>query len=118
MVLAAETSAQETATAQDSAAILIKDVEDQVPLPEREAWERVLRVEAESIMTLAFAHNKVEGLVWKIAFLEGELAEAHRDREMAEENSHGLSNAVADAERWKEESEREHQEQFEELTLL
>jgi hypothetical protein len=37
---------------------------------------------------------------------------------MAEENSHGLSNAVADAERWKEESEREHQEQFEELTLL
>jgi hypothetical protein len=63
MVLAAETSAQETATAQDSAAILIKDVEDRVPLAEREAWERVLRVEAESIMTLAFAHNKVEGLV-------------------------------------------------------
>jgi hypothetical protein len=63
MVLAAETSAQETTTEQDSAAILIKDVEDRVSLAEREAWERVLRVEAESIMMLAFAHNKVEGLV-------------------------------------------------------
>jgi hypothetical protein len=37
---------------------------------------------------------------------------------VAEENSHGLSDAVADAEHWWEVSERERREQFEELTLL
>jgi hypothetical protein len=37
---------------------------------------------------------------------------------VAEENFHVLSDAVADAERWWEVSERERREQFEELTLL
>jgi hypothetical protein len=37
---------------------------------------------------------------------------------LAEENSLGLSDAAVDAKQWQEESERESQEQFEELTLL
>jgi hypothetical protein len=37
---------------------------------------------------------------------------------LAEENSRGLSDAAADAEHQWEVSEREHREQFEELTLL
>jgi hypothetical protein len=33
--------------------ILVKDVEDRAALAEREAWERVLGVEAESVMALS-----------------------------------------------------------------
>jgi hypothetical protein len=75
-------------------------------------------VEVKSIMALASACKKAKGLVWRIALLEGELAEAHQDREMAEENSWGLSDAVADAKQQREESEKESQERFLELTLL
>jgi hypothetical protein len=88
------------------------------PLAEREAQERVSGVEVESSMAPASAHEEAEGLVWKIALLEGALAEVCRAWEVAEENSCCLSDAVADAEQQWEESEREHQEQFEELTLL
>jgi hypothetical protein len=41
VVLAAETFAQEAATARGSAMILVKDAEDQAALVEREAQERV-----------------------------------------------------------------------------
>jgi hypothetical protein len=75
VVLATETSAQEAATAWDSAALRVKDVKDQDTLVEREAWESVLRVEVENTVTLASAREDVEGLVQKIALLEGELAE-------------------------------------------
>jgi hypothetical protein len=44
-------------------------------LVEREAWERVPRMEAENATTLASAREDAEGLVQKIALLEGELAE-------------------------------------------
>jgi hypothetical protein len=37
---------------------------------------------------------------------------------VAKENSRGLFNAVADAERQQEKSERERREQFEELNIL
>jgi hypothetical protein len=57
-------------------------------------------------MTLASAREDAEGLVQKIALLEGELAEARRDREVAEENSCGLSNTATDAKQWREESKR------------
>jgi hypothetical protein len=50
----------------------------------------------ESATMLTFAHEEAEGLARRIALLKGELAEAHRAREMAEENSRGLSNATAD----------------------
>jgi hypothetical protein len=57
----------------DSATLLVKDVEDWATLEEREALERVPRVEVENAATLASAHEYAEGFVWKIALLEGEL---------------------------------------------
>jgi hypothetical protein len=44
--------------------------------------------------------------------------EDRRAREVTEENSRGLSDMAADAERWWEVFEMEHREQFEVLTLL
>jgi hypothetical protein len=34
-------------------------------------------VEAESTATLASTHEESEGLVWRVALLKGDLAEAH-----------------------------------------
>jgi hypothetical protein len=116
VVLAAETFGQEVAVAWDSAMIHVKGAEDRATLVERKAWERVLRVEVESTVVLASAHEEVEGLVQKITLLEDELTEVRRAREVAEESSRGLSDAVANAERRWEVSKREHQEQFEELS--
>jgi hypothetical protein len=104
--------------AQDSAALCVKDVEDRATLAEREALEMVLRVEAKNAVVLASAREDAKGLVRKIALLKGKLAEERRAREVAEENSCDLSKIVADAERQWEVSERERQEQFEELSLL
>jgi hypothetical protein len=73
VVLAAETSAQEAIVAQDNVVILVQDAEDRASLA-----ERVSRVEAESVIMLASAHKKVEGIARKIALLEGELAEMRR----------------------------------------
>jgi hypothetical protein len=96
-VLAVETSAREAAATQDSAALRVKDAEDRAVLAEREALERVLRVEVENATVLASAHEEAGGFVQKITLLEGELA----------------------AERWaRVVSGRERREQFEKLTLL
>jgi hypothetical protein len=76
----------------DSAALRVEDAEDWATLAEREARERVSRVEEENAMALASAHEDAEGL----ALLEGELAEERRPRKLAEDNSRGLSNVVAD----------------------
>jgi hypothetical protein len=65
-------------------------------------------VEADSVVMLASTHEEAEGFVRKIVLLKGELAEVHRAREVAEENSRSLSDVAADAERWHEDSEREH----------
>jgi hypothetical protein len=62
-VLTTKTSAQEATVAWDSIAILIKDAEDRATLAEREARERVSRVEAENAVTLTSSHEEVEGLV-------------------------------------------------------
>jgi hypothetical protein len=91
-----EASAQEATATRDSAAIHIKDAEDQAALVEREARERGLRVEVENLMVLASTREDAEDLVQKITLHEGELAKAHRAREVAEENSCGLSNTVND----------------------
>jgi hypothetical protein len=48
-VLATETSAQKAAAAWNSAALHVTDVKDRATLVEREALERVLRVEAENM---------------------------------------------------------------------
>jgi hypothetical protein len=53
-----ETSAQEAAVTQDSAMVWVKDAEDRAALMEREARERVKRVEADSTMVLASAHEE------------------------------------------------------------
>jgi hypothetical protein len=116
--LEAKTFAEEATTARESVVALVRDVEDRATLARWEARERVLRVEVKSVAVLASAHEKAEGLVRRIALLEGDHAEVHQAREMAEENSRVLSNAAADAERRWEESKREFQQQFEELTLL
>jgi hypothetical protein len=98
--------------------VWVKDVEDQATLAEREAQERVLRVEAESTMAVASAHEETDGPVWKIALLEGVPTEVRRAHKVAEETSHGLSDTAADAKRWQEDFERGRREQMEELTLL
>jgi hypothetical protein len=85
---------------------------------EREAREKVSRVEAKSTTTLASARKEIESLVRKITLLEGEHAEVRWAHEVAEETTCGQSNAAADAKRRWEESERGCQEQLEELTLL
>jgi hypothetical protein len=70
----------------------------------------VSRVEEESTAVLSSTREETESFVQKVSLLEGELEEVHRAREVAEETTHGLSNTVADAERWQEESERGHWE--------
>jgi hypothetical protein len=118
VVLATETSAQKAAAACDSTAIRIKDVEEWAALAERKTQERVSRVEAENATVLASPRKDAEGLVQKIALLEVELVEMRRAREVAKENTRGLSNATADVVRRWEMSKRECQQHFEELTLL
>jgi hypothetical protein len=68
--------------------------------------------------TLASNHEDAERHVQKIALLEGELAEARRAREVAEEKSRGLSDVVVDVEHQWQVSEKGRFEHFEELTLL
>jgi hypothetical protein len=56
-ILAVETSTQEAAVAQNNAALHVKDAKDWATLEEREALERVSRVEAENTTALASAHE-------------------------------------------------------------
>jgi hypothetical protein len=105
--LAVEASTQKATAARECTATLARDVKDRGALAEREAWERVLKVEAESATTLASAREEAEGHVRRIALLKGDLVEAHHAWNMAEENSWGLSVTVIDAERRREEFERE-----------
>jgi predicted secreted protein len=56
-------------------------------------------VEVENTVASASAHENVEGFVWKIALPEGKLVEEHQTREVAEQNSCGLSEVVANVER-------------------
>jgi hypothetical protein len=66
-LLATKTFTQDAAASQDSAALCAKDMEDWATLAEREALERVLRVEVANAATLASAREDAEGFVWKIA---------------------------------------------------
>jgi hypothetical protein len=84
----------------------VRDAEDWAALAEREAHERVSRVEAESTTVLASARGEGNGLAQRIAHLEGELAEVCHARDMVRENSRGLSDMATDAERLWEESMR------------
>jgi hypothetical protein len=70
IVLAVETSAQQATMVWDSAALHVKDAKDWATLTEREALERVSRVEAENTVALASSHEDAESFVQKIALLE------------------------------------------------
>jgi uncharacterized OsmC-like protein len=74
--------------------------------------------EVEDATVLAPGHEDVERLVWKVTLLEGELAEARRALEVAEEKFCSLSNVLADGVWRLVVSEMEHQEQSDELSLL
>jgi hypothetical protein len=57
----------------NSAAFHVKDAEDWATLVEREALEKVSRVEAKNIVVLASAREDDDGFIRKITLLEGEL---------------------------------------------
>jgi hypothetical protein len=97
VMLTAETSSQEAIAARDSATLRVKDAGDRAALVEREALQRVWRVEAENPMMLASGHDDAKGVAQKITLLEDELAAERRSWEV---------------------SERERREKFKELTLL
>jgi hypothetical protein len=74
--------------------------------------------EVDDAAALASACEDVEGLVWKVTLLEGELAEVRRAQKVAKEKFCSLSDASVDGAQRLAVSEMEHQEQFEELSLL
>jgi hypothetical protein len=74
--------------------------------------------EVEDATTLASACEDVEGLVQKVALLEGELTKARQALEVVEEKFCSLSDTSADGVRSLVAFEMEHQEHFEELSLL
>jgi hypothetical protein len=80
MVHAAATAVQEAAAVRESIDLRVKDVEDQATLAEREALERVSRVEAENAVALVSAREDAEGFVRKISLLEGKLVEERRPK--------------------------------------
>jgi hypothetical protein len=66
-VLTAKAFAQETTLAHDGPTLHIREVEDWVTMAEQE-----------HSVALASTHVDVEGLAWRIALLEGELAKECR----------------------------------------
>jgi hypothetical protein len=74
--------------------------------------------EVENVAIQVSVQEDVEGLIRKVALLEGALAKLHQAREVAEEKFRSLSDVSVDGVRWLVVSEMEHREQFEELFLL
>jgi hypothetical protein len=77
-------------------------------------WARVV----ENVTVQAFVPEDAEGLVRKVALLEGELAEVHQAWEVTEKKFCSLSDMLADGTRRRVVFKMEHWEQFEELSLL
>jgi hypothetical protein len=71
--------------------------EGQATLVEREAQERVSRMEAETVTTLASTYGEAEGFTQSVSLLKGELVEACQDRDMVEVNTWGLFDTAANA---------------------
>jgi hypothetical protein len=69
-------------------------------------------------MVQASVLEDAEGLICKVALLDGQLAEACQVREVADEKFCSLSDALVDCVRWLVVFEIERQEHFEELSLL
>jgi hypothetical protein len=62
-MLATETSAREASAVRDSAALRVEDAEFRAALAEREAVERLSRVDAENAMALASAREDAECVI-------------------------------------------------------
>jgi hypothetical protein len=75
VVHATEASTQEAAAARESTMAVVRAAEDWAALAERDAQERVSRVEVESVVVLACTRGEAEDLAQRIFLLEGELAE-------------------------------------------
>jgi hypothetical protein len=88
-------------------AAFIREAEEQAALAERQARERVLRMEVESVAVLASARGEAEGFTRRIALLEGELMEAHQVHDTTEVNCRGLSDTAAYSDQRWEEAQRE-----------
>jgi pantoate kinase len=85
---------------------LTKGAEARVALAKRKAQDRVLKMEVESATSLAFDPGEANEFTQKVALMEDKLADACRARGMAEVNFQGLSNWIADVNRWQEDVER------------
>jgi hypothetical protein len=107
MVHAVEASTHEAIVAWESIATFVKEAEARAALVEREARERVSRMEAESVTTLASAHGEAEGFTRRIALLEGKLMDTRQAQDMTEANNRGLFDVAANVDRRWEEAERE-----------
>jgi hypothetical protein len=83
VVHATEASTQEAAVARESIVAVVRAVEDRAALAERDAQERVSRVEVESATVLASTHGEAEDLAQRIFLLEGELAEVCQAQDTA-----------------------------------
>jgi hypothetical protein len=80
------TSAQEATVAEERATVLIQEAEARPTLAEREAQERVSKVEVESATMLASARGEVKGFTRRVALLEGELADVLQARDTTKAN--------------------------------
>jgi hypothetical protein len=78
------------------------------------SWVR----EVESVAVLVPAQGDANGHIRKVALLEGEHVEAHWARDVVGERVHHFSISSVEGARRLMASETEHQEQFEELSLL
>jgi hypothetical protein len=76
-MLATKTSAREATMSRDSANLRIKGPEDRAVLAEREALERVSRVEVENSTTLSFARADAKDPARKVVLHEDEPVEEH-----------------------------------------
>jgi hypothetical protein len=65
---------------------LIDEAEAQANLAEKEAQERVSKVEAESVASLASCCGEADGFARRVALLEGELTVGRQARDKAVEN--------------------------------
>jgi chromosome segregation ATPase len=106
-VHAVAASSQEAITARERAEASIKEAEAKATSTEREARERLSKVEAESTASLASARGEASELTLRVAFLEGELADACQTLDTTEVNFQELSDGAVDVNRTWEDAERQ-----------
>jgi hypothetical protein len=102
-----EASTREATAVRERVIANVRHEEDWATPAEREARQRVSRVEAESVVALTSSHGVTGHLAGRVSLLKGELVEVCQSRDVTEEKSWGLTEAMADTERWLEDSKRE-----------